>query len=150
MKETARLLIGSSNPTAVLISFGGLLPSYCHGADCSTGAALGLALYRYGKELFLSGDYPDLFLMTVLGYASSYLTALLNLGSFQEAFDFIEAELPFWEDYEKNPEKLNVQEQNSFFDNLKSILVAKVNALMQLNRIDEPWNLAFDKRVEGN
>lgn len=150
MKESARPLIGSSNPTVVLLSFGVLLPSYCHGADCSTGVALGLALYRYGKELFLSRDYPDFSLTTILSYASCYLTALLNLGSFQEAFNFIEAELPFWEDYENNPEKLNVQEQNSFFDELKSILVAKVNALIQLNRIDEAWNLAFDKRVEGN
>lgn len=150
MKETASLLLGSSNPTAILLSFGGLLPSYCHGADCSNGAALGFALYKYGKELFRSGIHPDLFLMTILGYASSYLTALLNLGNFQEIIDFIDNEHLFWQGYENNPEKLNVKEREAFFDNIKSILITKVNALMHLNRMDEAWNLAFNKRLEGN
>lgn len=151
MKDAAKSLINSTNPTASLLAFGSMLPSYCHGANCETGEILALSLYRYGKELFISGDFPDLFLMTVLGYANNYITALINLSKFQVAYGFIENELPFWEEYEKNPDSLSSQDQASFIDNLKSIFVAEINILIQLNRIDEAWELAFDgPRVEGN
>ena len=152
MKESAKSLMFSTNPTAILLAYGSMLPSYCHGANCAIGEVLAFSLYKYGKELFLSGDYPDLFLMTVIGYANNYINALINLSTFQVANDFINAELPFWQKYEKNIESLHSTDQIGFINNLKSILVAKINILIQLNYIDDAWDLAFNSndRAKGN
>ncbi len=151
MKDALKSLITSDNPLSTLLGFGSLLPAYCHGSNCITGEKLANALYRYGKELFLSGKYPDLFLMTVLGYAHNYLTALINLSEFEQADNFIEAELPFWQEYENDPDKLNAKDRSSFLDNFKSILVSRIDILMQLNKIDDAWEIAFNRPgIEGN
>lgn len=151
MKDTAEGLLHSGNPVTVLMAFGSLLLSYVHGADCATGEVLGKALYRYGKELFLTGEYPDLYLMTVLGFAHSYVTALNNLSKFEIALEFVEDELPLWEEYEEHQDKLNPHERASFSDNMKSILVAKIGILVNLGRLDDADLLAENRsRVEGN
>lgn len=151
MKDFMKPLITTGNPLSKLFGFGSLLPAYCHGSNCFIGEILGNALYRYGKELFISGKYPDLFLMTVIGYAYNYLTALINLGKFVKADNFIETELPFWQEYENDPDKLNAKDRPSFLDNFKSILVSRIDILMQLNRIDEAWEIAFNRPgIEGN
>lgn len=151
MKDSILPLITTGNSLSKLLGFGSLLSAYCHGSNCITGEMLGNALYRYGKELFLSGKYSDLFLMTVVGYAYNYLIALNNLGKFVKADNFIETELPFWLEYENDPDKLNVKDRPSFLDNFKSILVSRIDILMQLNRIDEAWEIAFNRPgIEGN
>lgn len=151
MKSSATSLIQSDEPSMQLLAFGSLLPGYVHGANCVVGVPLGLALYQLGKELFLSGNSPDLYLMTVLGYAYNYVTALSNLGEFETGLSFIENEMPFWTEYEKNSAKLNEKERTSFNDNLKSLLVAKIGILVNLDRYDDAELLAKNSpRVEGN
>jgi len=151
MKSSASSLIHSDNPSMQLLAFGSLLPGYVHGANCAVGESLGLALYQLGKELFLSGRSQDLYLMTVVGYAYNYVTALSNLGEFEKGLNFINQELPFWTEYEDHPEKLNEKERASFMDNIKSLLVAKIGVLVSLGRYDDADELASDSsRVEGN
>ncbi|WP_319503379.1 CHAT domain-containing protein [uncultured Draconibacterium sp.] len=152
MKSAAEGMLYSTNPIMTLLAFGSLLTAYCHGANCKTGVVLGRALYDYGKELYESGAYPDLLLMTVTGYATNLVNAQLNLSQLEEASKFIEEELPYFEYYEKNFESLPLNDQQAFLNNLKTLLVAYVSVLLQLNRIDEAWSLAFDhpERIEGN
>jgi len=151
MKAAMKSLITSDDPLSTFLGFGSLLPAYCHGSNCATAEILGNALYRYGKELFVSGKYPVLFLMTVIGYAHNYLTALINLSKFKQADNFIKSELPFWQEFENNPEQLNDKDRPAFLQNFKSILVSWIDILMQLNRIDEAWALAFNRPgITGN
>lgn len=151
MKGTIKGLIISGNPLSTLLGFGSLLPEYCQGSNCKFGEVLGEALYRIGKELFLSGKYPDLFLMTVTGIANNYLVALINLGKFKQADFFINSEIRFWKKYIDNPELLNDTDRLSFLDNFKSILVVKIDILIHLNKIDEAWEIAFNQKwIEGN
>lgn len=151
MKSSAEGLVSTDNPMTNLLAFGSLLPAYCHGADCRTAASLGLAVYQYGKECYLTGDYPDLFLMTIIDYAHSYLTALVNLGKFNEAHAFIVEEIGFWELYHAHPEKLHSKERDKFINSLRSVMVLNIDILVHLNHIDEAWSLAFDTPwIEGN
>ncbi len=151
MKETAKTLIALPNPLTSIFGFGSLLPSYCHGASCETGELLSIALYQYGKELFTSGDFPNVHLSTVIDFAYSYIKSLTNLSKCKEAYTFIENELPFWESYEKKTELLAIQDQDTFPYSLKSVLIAKINLLIELNCIDEAFAMAYDNpsRLEG-
>lgn len=152
LKESAGSMLHSSNPLMALLAFGSLLPSYCHGNNCETGAVLARVLYDFGKELFKSGKYPDLYLMTVTGFAGDYINALLYTARYQEGYEFIESEILFWKGYEKDSGLLDSNDRKGFLNNLKSILISEINILIQLNKIDEAWDLAFNQpeRVEGN
>lgn len=151
MKESARVLIASNTTMTTLLGFGSLLPVYCHGANCVAGASLGLAVYQFGKESFQSNEHPDLFLMTIVDFAHSYLTACVYLGKFEDANEFLSGELPFWELYRLHPERLNANEWEQYINSLKSVMVIRINVLMHLNRIDEAWDIAFNEPwIEGN
>ena len=60
MKKSAKSLVSIGDSNMIMLAFGTLLTNYVHGANCAVGDALGAALYKYSKELFDSGQHPNI------------------------------------------------------------------------------------------
>ena len=150
MKSSVKSILTSNDELSVILGFGLLLPVYSQGANVRIGEVLGLALYKAGKELFISQQQQNLMLTTVSGYASNYVAALNNQSKYKEVLKFVEDETDFWSRYSSDPQLIGENDYRSFQDNLKSIKVTKVNALIELDRIDEAERLAMDPALEGN
>lgn len=150
LKDPAIMLMENPTPLTVVLSFGGLLVSYSHGADCKVGADLGYAVYQYSKDLKQSGSFPELMTMTILGYAGNYITALNNLSRFSEVIDFVDSEMPLWDSWKSEP--VSSQDLQGIHENLKTILVSKIFAFVELKEIDKAEAVINDPDhpVEGN
>jgi len=125
MKELALGLVGSSNLANVIIALSGMIIEYCNGKNPEFGANLAAAAHSVALEIYHSEpDNGGLLLTTLTNLAYQHLNALNYLGRAKET-------LKFANDY------LGIPEYSLDKENYPSLVTAKANALLNLNRIDE-------------
>jgi hypothetical protein len=124
LKDAVVGLIGSDNPAMVLVALGSLILQYCNGTDPEVGAVLATAAHQRGIELWETKQNRGLLLTTLSGFAVAHLKALELLGLSEE-------QLEAAADYIRRYETLGESE------NLPSLKVARIWALVNLRRFDE-------------
>lgn len=134
LKEAATGLIGSENPGMVLVALGSLIQQYCNGTSPEIGAVLAKAAHQRGIELWESEPNNGLLLTTLSGFAAAHLKALELLGRSNEQLD---AAVDYIDRYETLGEG----------ENLPSLKVARIGALVNLHRIDEAYEALKDQEL---
>lgn len=133
-KEGAISLIKLGYPAIIAIF--PLAITYCNGINPSFGAILALAAHSYAVELFESGN-RSIIKVTLSNFATQYVNALNLLGRSQEVIAFTNEFIPYYEHLAED-------------QNLPSLKVARINALINLNQIDEAEDLLNDPALKGN
>jgi CHAT domain-containing protein len=134
-KDAATGLIGSDNPGMVLVALGSLILQYCNGTNPEVGAVLAIAAHQRGIELWETiPDHGGLLLTTLSGFAGAHLKALELLGRSEEQ---LEAAANYIRRYETLGES----------ENLPSLKVSRIGALVNLRRIDEADAALQDKEL---
>lgn len=134
-KDAAVGLIGSDNPGMVLVALGSLMQQYCNGTAPEVGAVLAKAAHQRGIEVWdTEPNHGGLLLTTLSGLASAHLKALGLLGRSEEQ---LEAAAEYIERYEALGEG----------ENLPSLKVARIGALVNLRRIDEAYEALQDAEL---
>ena len=130
-KDATLGLIGSDNPSAVIIALAPLAQQYAYGSDPACGAVLAAALHERAVEI--TRQIPDhgLIATTLSGLACSHVKALTLLGRSREVLDATE-------DYIKRYEALGETE------NLPSLAVLRAEALVNLKRLDDAREMLQD------
>lgn len=122
--EAAIALISSSNPGMVVVALGPAALKYCYGFHPEWGAVLAAALHERAVELWQTVSNHMLIPTTLSGLAGAHVKALSLLGRSAEVLDATARYIPFYE-------KLGEPE------NLPSMKVLRIEALLNLKRIDE-------------
>jgi len=113
------------------------ITSYCAGSAPEIGASLALATHRYAVELFDTTTDHGLLTTTLSGLASSYTNACNLLGRSDDVITFTGEYVPY---YERLGELMN----------LRALKLARVAALLNLNRSDEAAKALDDPTLPGN
>ena len=137
LKESVLSLVGSDHPGMVVVAMTQLIIPYCNGLNPEVGATLALATHTYALEIFESGSDRDLLETALSNLACQYVNALNLLGRSQEVIFFTGMHIPYYERIGEN-------------ENLPSLKVAKINALINLNRIDKADKMLKDPNLRGN
>ena len=139
MKESALPLIGSDNLSTSILGFNSLVMQYCNGSNPTYGAALAKALHKISFEIYTEKpDHGNLLPETLSGLASNHLNALNLMGRSKEVLDFSKEYIPKYE---------TMSEQDG---NVISLKLAKIQALLNLNEIDEAEKMLEDPKLLGN
>jgi hypothetical protein len=107
-----------------LLALGTLVQSYCNGSNPEIGAVLAAAAHERAVEIWQTIPNHGLLPTTLSGYALNHVKALSLLGRSEEVLKTTDEYIPF---YEKLGEHVN----------LPSIQVLRIEALVNLRRIDE-------------
>jgi tetratricopeptide (TPR) repeat protein len=130
-------MIESNGPGMVVVALGPSITSYCAGSAPDIGAPLALATHRFAVELFETTPDHGLLATTLSGLASSYTNASNLLGRSYDVLKFTEEYIPY---YERLGER----------ENLPSLKLVRVSALLNLNRMDEAAEALDDPTLPGN
>lgn len=133
-KDATIALIGSDNPGMVLVALGSLIQQYCYGTAPEVGAVLAKAAHERGTELWKTEPNHGLLPTTLSGFAVAHLKALELLGRSEEQ---LEAAAEYIGRYETLGED----------ENLPSLKVARIGALVNLRRIDEAYEALNDAEL---
>jgi hypothetical protein len=123
-KSAAASLIASDNPGMVVVALGPLIQEYSYGANPQCGAVLAAAAHQRAVDLWESGSDHGLIPTTLSGLACSHVKALTLLGRSEEVLEATSRYIPYYRALE--------EEQN-----LPSLEVLRIEALVNLQRIDE-------------
>jgi tetratricopeptide (TPR) repeat protein len=130
-------LLDSDQPGMVVVALSGPIIGYCNGGEPAIGAELAKATHRYAVELFEGTAVHGLLLTTLSGLAHNYVQASNLLGRSEDAVAFADQYIPFYERLGDDA-------------NLPSLKLARVEALMNLNRLDEAAEALEDPAIPGN
>jgi len=135
-KQFALLLLKINDPLAVINALSPLCIEYTFGKACDFGVELSKALFLYSKEMYerQTGNLP-LMLMTVSRFLLNIVNGLNTLGRFDETISLVDKHLKFFT-------------SRNAVENMSSIVLAKVLALLNLNRIDDAYNTISSMRRE--
>ncbi len=123
-KDAAVGLIGTNNPGMVIVALGSLIHQYCYGSDPECGAVLAAAAHERAVEIFETIPNHGLAATTLSGLANSHGKALSLLGRSEEVLEATQHYIQLYEKLEEH-------------DNLPSLKVLRIEALFNLQRIDE-------------
>jgi hypothetical protein len=137
MKSSALLLAGSGNPGMDVLALAPLITMYCNGENPEVGASLALATHTFAVEIYEAGGNHGLLPMTLSGLAYQYVNALNLLGRSREVVTFTDQYIPYYQRIGEN-------------QNLSSLKTARINALINLNQIDEAQAMLQDPTLRGN
>ena len=130
-------MAGSDNPSMVVVMLTPVVMEYCQGTNPKVGAPLAQAFHTWGRELFLQAANSVIIPTTLSNLASQHLNALNLLGRSEDVLYFSGDYIPF---FESLPEP----------ENLPTLRVARINALIELKRIDEAEQELHDPKLVGN
>jgi len=133
-KDAAAALLGSSAPGMVVVALGPVIQEYCYGASPEVGAVLAAAAHERALEISRTVPNHGLIPTTLSGLACSHLKALALLGRSEE---LLEAAGRYIELYEHLGEQ----------ENLPSLKVLKIEALVNLKRIDDAHEALSDEAL---
>jgi CHAT domain-containing protein len=124
-KEFALQLLKINDPLAIINALSPLCIEYTYGKNCEFGVELSKACFTYAKEVYeqQNGNSP-LMLMTVSRFLLNTVNGLNTLGRFQETISLIDNHLKFFT-------------SRNAVENISSIVLAKVFALLNINKIDD-------------
>lgn len=117
-------LIGSDNPGMVVVALGPVIQQYCYGGNPEVGAVLAAAAHERAVEIWQTVPNHGLIPTTLSGLANSHVKALSLLGRSKEVIEATDRYIPFYE-------KLGEHE------NLPGLKVLRIDALVNLKRLDE-------------
>ncbi|NIM12808.1 MAG: hypothetical protein GTO45_11940 [Candidatus Aminicenantes bacterium] len=140
-KNQVLSLIGSDDPSMVVVSLNMLIMKYCMGAHPAEGAILALAAYTYAVEIYNSHAHHSLEKFTLSNIASAYLKASNALGRSSDVISFADQCIPYFKNM------FQAGENNS---NIPSLIVEKVRALLNQNEIDEAEKCINDPYALGD
>ena len=135
-KTIAITLLGSDKPGVVVVTLGALSTNLCAGQHAAIGAELAHAVHRLGVEILKSKTDPGLLPVTVSGIAASHINACSLLGRSAEVLLFAR-------------EYIDLHDGPDHLDNVRVIKIARIAALLNLNRIDEAKEALGDKNLRG-
>ncbi len=128
----------SSNPTMTIMVLDVLCSAYSFGRKAELGAKFARVGHQLAKEAYENKiDNGAILLSTVSRFASNLINALNSLGRYDEAIDFANEVVPFY-----------MAEGDTA--NLSYIGASRIDALLELNRIDEAKNLLEEEKRRGN
>ena len=136
-KDVALPLLGSERPGMVISALGPLVIIYCSGSAPEAGAPLAFALHRYAVELFQGTPNHGLLPTTLSGLADAYVRASNMLGRSEDVVAFTDEYLPFYEEVGETA-------------NLPSLRLGRIEALLNLKRVDEAAEALDDPELAGN
>jgi len=130
-KDFSLQLLKFGGPLAILNALSPLCMEYTFGKNCEFGVELSRATLKYAMETYNSqdGNMP-LMLMTVSRFALNLVNGLNTLGRFQETLQFLDAHLEYFLERDAK-------------ENMSSIMLGKVYALLNTNEIDEAEDVLF-------
>ena len=137
MKDSTLIMAGKGNPVMDIVGLTNLVIKYCSGSDTEIGASLASALHTYALEIYQGGKGEGLLPTTLSNLASEFVKASNMLGRSSDVISFTNEYIPF---YEKLGET----------QNLPSLKAGRIDALINLNRIDEAEQLLKDPKLRGN
>lgn len=123
-KDSAAGLFGSSHPGMVVVAITPLIQEYCFGSHPELGAVLADAVHERAIEVKRSVPDHGLLPTTLSGLACHHVRALAQLGRSADVLDATGRYLPL---YEAMGER----------ENLSTLKVLRIEALVNLARIDE-------------
>ena len=123
-KDAALGLIGSENPGIVVVALGSIIQEYCYGGNPEYGAILASAAHERALELWETDPNHGLLPTTLSGLASNHVKALSLLGRSEDVLEATER-------------YINLYERLDEHENLPSLKVLRIEALVNLRRIDE-------------
>lgn len=139
MKGLSLDLVKSGMPGMVVLAVTNLSVAYCNGKAPEFGAKLAFAAHKMAVELYENEpDHAGLIKTTLSNLAFQYVNALNLLGNSQEVDTFTEEWITYYQKKVQEPE------------NLSSLLTARANALINLNRIDEAQAILDDNTIYWN
>ena len=137
-KNAAIGMIGSENMSLVVLSITSMVLEYCNGSEPAFGSALAEATHSLALEIYNDrDDHGGLVPNTLSNLASQYVNALNLMGRSKEVILFTEKYIPYYESLEEN-------------ENLPSLKVARINALLNLNEIDKADEMLNEPNLRGN
>lgn len=132
MKDFALSMADAQNLAHLIVALTSMIMEYCYGKDPEYGIKLAEAVHKIALEIYTEKtDHGGLEATTLSNLATQHLNALNHLGRSEEVLVAAGTYLPVYK-------ALNEME------NYPSLVVAKANALLNLNRIDECKNLLDD------
>ncbi|MBI4499938.1 MAG: CHAT domain-containing protein [Gemmatimonadetes bacterium] len=136
--QPARLLLESGEPGMAVLAFTQVVGGLCSGVNPAVGAPLALATHRYAVELFeASAGHAGLLPMTLSNIATQYANACNLLGESEATLWFTERWIPY---YTRLGER----------ENLPGLKAARINALLNLHRLDDAQAGLEDPTLRGN
>jgi hypothetical protein len=131
-------LVGSDQPGMVIIAFLPAVMSLSRGVDPGMGAPLAFALHKYAVEVFeQNDDHAGLLPTTLSNSALQYVNACNLLGNSEAVLDFTDKWIPY---YEQLAER----------ENLPALKTARINALLNVQRLDDAQKALEDPTLRGN
>jgi hypothetical protein len=124
-KEQSVPLIVSNNPSHIVLALISPIQQYCEGGDPKCGATLAEAVHEYAVEIWDTlPNHGGLITPTLSNLAYYHIKALSLIGDSEEVIEKADRYIHF---YEKRGER----------DNLSSLKVLKIAALVNLKRLDD-------------
>ena len=123
-KDAAAALTGSDNPGMVVVALGTVIQEYCYGSNPEVGAVLAAAAHERAVEIWQTVPNNGLLPTTLSGLACSHIKALTLLGRSKEVLDATDEYIPLYD-------RLGEHE------NLPSLKVMRIEALVNLKRLDD-------------
>lgn len=134
----AALLLRSDQPGMIVCGITTVVMKLCAGIDPGAGKPLALAAHRYAVEVFeQSPAHGGLLPMTLTNLAYQYVNACNLLGDSEATLAFAERWIPYYTALGEP-------------DNLPSLKAARINALINLHRLDDAHQALDDPTLRGN
>lgn len=136
-KNAVLPMAGSDNPSMVVVAMSQLIMEYCNGSEPEVGASIALATHTYALHVVQGQSNHEVLPVTLSRIAFLHINALTLLGKFDEVISYSDQYIPFYTDMGEK-------------ENLPSLKAARINALLNLNRIDEAEQMLSDPELRGN
>jgi hypothetical protein len=137
MRDLAMSTLDSDKPVMLIAPLAFAAMRYCNGAAPEVGAELAKALHRLAVELFTQTTNHGLLPTTLSGLADSYVKACNMLGRSKDVVAFADEFVPFYT-------------RISETQNLPALKLGRVEALLNLNRLDEAAAALSDPELPGS
>ena len=124
----------ADNPGMVVVALGALIQQYCYGRDPKCGAVLAAAAHERSVEIWEMGPDHGLIATTLSGFAVSHVKALTLLGASEQVLEETQHYIQFYEGLEE-------------YENLPSLKVLRIEAFVNLQRIDEADSMLQDESL---
>jgi hypothetical protein len=136
-KDSAASLMGSDNPGVVIVALVPLIHQFCYGSNPECGVVLAAAAHERAVEVCETVQNHGLIATTLSGLALSHVKGLTLLGRSEQV---LEATQHYVQLYERLAEH----------QNLSSLKVLRIEALINLQRIDEAGAELQDEALFGH
>ncbi len=123
-KDAATSLFASDNPSMVILALTSPIQQYCEGSAPEYGAVLAEALHEYAVEIWNFTPNHGLNSTTLSNLAYYHVKALSLIGRSEAVIAMADHYIKFYKDF-------------GDYENLPSLKVLKIGALVNLQRIDE-------------